>query len=593
MDYKGDYYRGVMKFLANNTSKKGKPSIAVIIILSVFISIIGIIVQMEWGKALSQGTVKNELIENTLLLFMGLGLCGLLLWMANKRGKKAALNFITMLAVLLLVLTCTPLSTAENGIRLLHIGPIVIRYILIVPLAYVLAVSHIIAIYVAQDEYKMFLSVTAITFLFLMTASLFDYAERLWYLLPAIAYCLMFPYMKKHVWYLLLPGVFILLFTARIIYVWIQPEGNIFLFRDRVIYAWLHPASEKFTGENYFRNEIWTMIKSAGLWGNRNAMAADNISYLQGSDLLLIGVVQRFGYAGFTAVVLLYTEMCRRICKKGSTLTRSGNLCQGAVCRGIGIYLSISAILSVISQFYLLPLIGFFSTPFLCVSGFQPIWYLFLSAALLMPDEFDERIGSSNREERTSLTEAHIQLKRKFVIHILPIKGLESSTIEHRDKSALIACSSRTDRLKRAVFSNNFCAVSFADVSSPDQHNAMREGHALLIRDFVLSLKDEITDLYICCDSAESRSPAIAAAILTVYGFSDDCVWKNPFYAPNVLVYQRICNAFGVNITKRLIDKKMHINEQAYRFAQERHGSSSFSRWQTIDMNTLEIKMKQ
>ena len=210
-----------------------------------------------------------------------------------------------------------------------------------------------------------------------------------------------------------------------------------------------------------------------------------------------------------------------------------------------------------------------------------------------MPDEFDERIGPSNREEHTSLTEAHKTLNRKFVIHILPIKALESSTIEHRDKSALIACSSRTVRLKRAVYSNNFCAVSFADVSSPDQHNAMQEGHALLIRNFILGLKDEITDLYICCDSAESRSPAIAAAILTVSGLPDDCVWKNPFYAPNVLVYQRTCNAFGVNIPKRLIDEKKQINEQAYRFAQEKHGDSSFSRWQTIDMNTLEMNMKQ
>lgn len=176
---------------------------------------------------------------------------------------------------------------------------------------------------------------------------------------------------------------------------------------------------------------------------------------------------------------------------------------------------------------------------------------------------------------------------KRIRIHILPVKGLTEDTIENKDASALIACSSRPVRLRRALFSDNFCALTFADVTEPDSHNAMQDGHAALIRDYLLGLNTSITDLYICCDSGESRSPAIAAAILTVSGLSDDIIWKNPFYSPNTLVYKRVCNAFGVDIPEEDLIRKKRVNEQAYRDAKQKKTPGVFSRWQIVDMNTL------
>ena len=181
-----------------------------------------------------------------------------------------------------------------------------------------------------------------------------------------------------------------------------------------------------------------------------------------------------------------------------------------------------------------------------------------------------------------------MEMNKRFVIHVSSIKGLEYSTMEHEYKNGLIACSSRPVQMKKDIFFNNFCAVTFADVSSPDQHGAMQDGHARIIRDYILGLSDEITDLYICCDSGESRSPAIVAAILTVSGLSDACIWENPYYTPNALVYQRVCSAFGMHISDAVIARKKWNNRQAYRSAQKKHGACAFSRWQSIDMKTMD-----
>ena len=175
-------------------------------------------------------------------------------------------------------------------------------------------------------------------------------------------------------------------------------------------------------------------------------------------------------------------------------------------------------------------------------------------------------------------------LSDRFTLHILPIKALEENTIANKDTAALIACSSRPVRLERALFSENFCALTFADVTDPAMPNAIQEGHAALIRDYVLGLGEGKTDLYICCDSGESRSPAIAAALLTAAGLPDEVIWRNPFYSPNILVYRRICAAFGITIPDRVLAAKKSSSENAYVEAQKQRSGGRYSRWQVIDM---------
>lgn len=63
------------------------------------------------------------------------------------------------------------------------------------------------------------------------------------------------------------------------------------------------------------------------------------------------------------------------------------------------------------------------------------------------------------------------------------------------------------------------------------------------IKSFVDMLSSE--SLYVCCDSGESRSSAIAASILKYKNEKNLYIWDDPHYHPNTLVYDMMCRCFG------------------------------------------------
>ena len=107
-------------------------------------------------------------------------------------------------------------------------------------------------------------------------------------------------------------------------------------------------------------------------------------------------------------------------------------------------------------------------------------------------------------------------------IHIYPLKGLTDEMLLLTAHPALIVCSSREQRLKKALLAENFCAVMFQDTIEKDAVGAFKKEQADLIRNFLDSLSPEVRDLFLCCDGGDSRSPAIAAAILRAAGREED-----------------------------------------------------------------------
>ncbi|MBQ9922183.1 MAG: hypothetical protein IJO52_08345 [Clostridia bacterium] len=97
-------------------------------------------------------------------------------------------------------------------------------------------------------------------------------------------------------------------------------------------------------------------------------------------------------------------------------------------------------------------------------------------------------------------------------------------------------------------------------------HFAFNYMHGLHVRGF-LQKNDDFEKLYVCCDSGESRSSAMAAAILRYYGGSDRAVWKNPHYHPNTLVYTEQMEAFGFKVGKWRLKYLGYINRKALRKA--------------------------
>ena len=91
-----------------------------------------------------------------------------------------------------------------------------------------------------------------------------------------------------------------------------------------------------------------------------------------------------------------------------------------------------------------------------------------------------------------------------------------------------------------------------------------REGVA--VKEF-LEKQNDFGRIYICCDSGESRSTAMAAAILRYYGKSDKVIWTNPRYHPNLLVYEEQLRAFGKKVSKLRLRYLKYINNQALKKA--------------------------
>ena len=84
----------------------------------------------------------------------------------------------------------------------------------------------------------------------------------------------------------------------------------------------------------------------------------------------------------------------------------------------------------------------------------------------------------------------------------------------------------------------------------------------LHVRGF-LQKNDDFGKLYVCCDSGESRSSALGAAILRYYGNSDKIIWQDPHYHPNTLVYTEQMLAFGFKVGKWKLKYLQHINRKA------------------------------
>ena len=338
-----------------------------ILIISIVLSCLGMMVQMEWGRVLSPESIQVEVLSNILLTVIGLIICGVFITLSKAIGYKNTMLSIMIVVTVLVVLLCSPLARIGHYLRMLFIGPVVLRISRIIPLAFLLIVSNIITRFV-KNENKMVAAVTAITVLTIVVSELFDTDDTLYFLLPIITYYLLFPYMRSHTWYRFLPVVFLVIFVLFVVNPWNKFGVGIELASDRI----------------QLQRE---MLKSGGLFGNKAALASDKLSYQDGLYLLPIGLVLEFGWVGFTMVMVLFVEMCRRIIIMGKKYMAGGACSQGIICKGVGIYLALSGAWCIISLFFDISMNVMFDVPFFCVWGYLPIWYLYLAAALSAGDQ--------------------------------------------------------------------------------------------------------------------------------------------------------------------------------------------------------------
>jgi len=110
---------------------------------------------------------------------------------------------------------------------------------------------------------------------------------------------------------------------------------------------------------------------------------------------------------------------------------------------------------------------------------------------------------------------------------------------------------------------NEAVCLDFDDTTMTNSPRAFNIEIALKIKEFIDSLCEDVVALYVCCNSGESRSTALSAAIMRYTKISDKYIWENPYYHPNPLVYKLQCNVFGIFVSKMGVRRKVRMNENA------------------------------
>lgn len=128
-------------------------------------------------------------------------------------------------------------------------------------------------------------------------------------------------------------------------------------------------------------------------------------------------------------------------------------------------------------------------------------------------------------------------MKKTLTIEIKSIKIVEIKPDTHY---ILISSERKYDGLSEH---SNVCLLHFEDTEIENHPEAISNVQVRDIDEFLRSCDNE--HLVIACDEGYSRSPAVAAALLSIYGQDDSYIWKDKDYKPNYLVYKRMLEYYA------------------------------------------------
>ena len=152
-------------------------------------------------------------------------------------------------------------------------------------------------------------------------------------------------------------------------------------------------------------------------------------------------------------------------------------------------------------------------------------------------------------------------------IQICPIKRLyqilaETGTVK---AGAVLSSSSDINDAKLQGISYVFRQYEDLDYECPGRSFSRED--AVSFADFLTEQETRIDTLYCCCDAGESRSPAVAAAVMRYLGMDDMAIWQNPRCHPNMLVFVMLAEAMGLTVSDEEIDFLLYTNQKAFRDA--------------------------
>lgn len=154
-------------------------------------------------------------------------------------------------------------------------------------------------------------------------------------------------------------------------------------------------------------------------------------------------------------------------------------------------------------------------------------------------------------------------------IVIMPIKKMYMTLQENCPKNAIvIACSSYpVDESKLTI---PHIVEMFDDLDREVPGRSISNMAVNRIGLFLQEHEQKTEQILVACDSGESRSSAIAAAICRHFGLDDTHIWNNPHYHPNPLVFLKVCHRLNVPMSDETVDYLVEMNYRAFHKAVKR-----------------------
>ena len=109
----------------------------------------------------------------------------------------------------------------------------------------------------------------------------------------------------------------------------------------------------------------------------------------------------------------------------------------------------------------------------------------------------------------------------------------------------------------------------YEDIDREVPGRSFSQEDALAFARFLQELDERVDTIFCCCDMAQSRSPAVAAAVCRYTGCSDGHIWSDPGVQTNMLVFDLLTTALGIPISDGEKDDLLYENHQAFRKAIE------------------------
>ena len=154
-----------------------------------------------------------------------------------------------------------------------------------------------------------------------------------------------------------------------------------------------------------------------------------------------------------------------------------------------------------------------------------------------------------------------------MTIQICPIKRLYQILADGNTETcgAIISSASQINAAKLRGIPYVFRQYEDLDYECPGR--SFSQTDAAAFAEFLRRMANDVDTLYCCCDAGESRSPAVAAAVMRYLGMDDISIWKNPHYHPNMLVFEMLAHALGAAASDEEKDFRFYTNQKAFRDA--------------------------